>query len=105
MANEGFIETRTFCSSHQVEFSLLENMQQFGLLEIREIDETSYFPVEQLPQVEKMIRLYADLGINMEGLDAIRYLLGRMETMQHEICRLKNILKEYELFTDRNMKI
>ena len=96
MTHESLIETRIFCRSHEVEITFIEEMHQYGLIEITRIDEDSYFPADQLPGVEKMLRLYADLGINLEGLDAIRHLLTKIENMQAEIYGLKNELKRLE---------
>jgi hypothetical protein len=46
--------------------------------------------------LEKIVRLYYDLDINIEGIDAVINLLQRMEDMQHEIVLLKNRLRLYE---------
>ena len=47
----------------------------------------------QLPDVERYSRMYYDLSINIEGIDAIHHLLERMESMQQEIYSLHNKLK------------
>ena len=39
--------------------------------------------------------LYYDLSINIAGIDAIRHLLERVESMQDEIRRLRNELQFY----------
>ena len=47
----------------------------------------------QLPDVERYSRMYYDLSINIEGIDAIHHLLERMEEMQQEIYSLHNKLR------------
>jgi hypothetical protein len=96
MENENMIDLQQFCYHHNLQLSFMQSLQQFELIRLTTIDETSYIDEEQLPEVEKIARLYADLGINMEGIDAIRHLLHKIESMQNEISALKNRLKLYE---------
>ena len=96
LQHENLIDARQFCQSHNLQISFIQNLQQYDLIEITTIEETSYFPAEQLPQLEKIVHLYTDLGINMEGIDAIQHLLQKVETMQNEISQLKNKLKSFE---------
>lgn len=54
-----------------------------------------YLLVSQLPEVERYSRMYYDLSINMEGIDAIHHLLERMESMRKEINTLQSQLLVY----------
>ncbi len=42
------------------------------------------------------MRLHYDMEINVEGIEAINYLLQRMKTLQAEMVSLKNRLRLYE---------
>jgi hypothetical protein len=46
--------------------------------------------------VERYARLYYDLSINMEGIDAIHHLLDRIYVMQDEMRSLRNQLRFLE---------
>jgi len=96
MQEEHLIPAKEFCSSHNLEVSFIFTLQQYGLVEITTIEETTYLPVSQLPHAERMARLHNELGINMEGIDAIKHLLQRVEDMQDEIAMLRNRLSLYE---------
>ncbi|SDC94237.1 chaperone modulator CbpM [Williamwhitmania taraxaci] len=85
-----------FCASHNVEISFIGLLQETGLIEITTIQETGYIHVSQLEQIEKIIRLYYELDINLEGIDTITHLLQRIVDMQDEITTLKNRLRLYE---------
>ena len=50
----------------------------------------------KLSEIEKLVRLHYDLDINLEGIEAITYLLNRVKNMQAEIILLKNRLSIYE---------
>jgi hypothetical protein len=96
MQREKLIAVNTFCTSHNIEFSFISSLQQNGLIEIETIQETAFIDADQLQQVEKFIRFYYDLDINLEGIETISHLLQRMNAMQEEIIALRNRLSLYE---------
>ena len=96
MKNENMIPAAEFCECHHIEISFIDSLKETGLIEIATIEETSYIRESQLNNLEKIVRLYYDLDINIEGIDTVINLLQRMENMQHEIALLKNRLRLYE---------
>ena len=96
MKNENMISATEFCECYHIEISFIDTLKKAGLVEIATIEDTSYIRESQLNDLEKMVRLYYDLDINIEGIDAVINLLQRMEDMQHEITLLKNRLRLYE---------
>ena len=98
MQTDELILAEEFCSYYKVEYSFINDLQRFGLVEITSIETSNYIPQNQLQRLEQMIRLHYDLNINLEGLDAIAHLLDRVQNMQGEITTLKNRLKLYEDF-------
>jgi hypothetical protein len=96
MDMKNLITANEFCASHNIELSFISSLQETGLLEITTIDETGFIPVNHLQQLEKMVRFYYDLDINLEGIETITYLLDRINALQDEITALKNRLRLYE---------
>lgn len=96
MNTENLIPTQKFCDYYQVEFSFINSLNEFGLIKIVSIEEAQYIPLEQVQEVEKMIRLHYDLDINLEGIEAISHLLQRMGDIQQELNQLKDRLNFYE---------
>lgn len=95
MEKTNYITATQFCRHYGVELSFITQLQQFGLVEIVESEEP-LIPLEGLNELEKYARLHYDLDINAEGIEAINYLLQRMEQMQEEIAGLKARLRLYE---------
>jgi chaperone modulatory protein CbpM len=93
---EHLISTDEFCTHYKVEYSFIDSLQQHGLIEITTIDEHSFIDHDHLKNVERLVRLHYDLDINLEGIEAITYLLNRVKDMQEEIIALKNRLSLYE---------
>jgi hypothetical protein len=71
-------------------------LHDYGLVEITTIKNVQYLRSEDLIELEKMVRLHYDLDINMEGIDAIKQILQRMDELQHELNSLKRRLNLYE---------
>jgi hypothetical protein len=96
MEAEYLIAIDEFCDSHHIDISFVSSLQQSGLIEITSIKEEDFIDADQLPQLEKFVRLYYDLDINLEGIETIKYMLERINNMQEEIRTLRNRLKLYE---------
>ena len=96
MTKEEMVAANEFCTSHNVEISFLYSLSESGLLEITNVEETVFISQEQLPELEKLVRLHYDMDINLEGIEAIHHLLQQMKTMQDEMRMLKNKLGLYE---------
>lgn len=96
MQTDEMILVNEFCMHHQIDISFVQSLQQSGLIEIIQIEKTFCVHRDQLPDLEKMARLYYEMDINMEGIETISYLLNRMNAMQQQIMQLNNRLQQYE---------
>jgi hypothetical protein len=96
MNKTNLIPANEFCASHNIEISFIDSLQEVGLIEITTIQETEYIQESQLNELEKIVRLYYELDINLEGIDTVFHLLQRINDMQDEITHLKNRLRIYE---------
>jgi hypothetical protein len=96
MKRDKLIPIDLFCVNYDVEFSFLYELSEFGLVEIKTVDQRDYIQEEAISNLEKMIRLHAELGINMEGLDVIHHLLHRISHLENEINLMRNKLRFYE---------
>jgi hypothetical protein len=96
MQTEYLVAVDEFCASHNIEISFISSLQQNGLIEITTIEQTGFIVVDQLPKVEKYIRLHYDLNINLEGIETIAHMLERINSLHNEITELNNRLRLYE---------
>jgi hypothetical protein len=96
MRTNYLITVDEFCANHNIEISFISSLQQNGLIEITTIKETGFIDPSQLLRLEKIVRLYYELDINLEGIETINYLLQRINSMQDEIIALRNRLRLYE---------
>jgi len=96
METEYLIAVDQFCAYHDIDVSFIRSLQQNGLIEITTVENTGFIDAEQLQQLEKYIRFYYELDINLEGIDVIMHLLNRVNDMHQEITTLRNRLRLYE---------
>lgn len=87
---EELITPEECCSHYNIELTFIQSLNEYGLIEILSVEEKQFIHNTQLHELEKFIRLHYELGINMEGIDAITHLLRKMKSMREEIADLKN---------------
>lgn len=85
-----------FCVHHHVEIAFVHSLEQQGLVETVSVEQSVYVQPEQLPRLEKFVRLYQDLSIHLDDLDVVSDLLERLEGLQHQVTHLQNRLVFYE---------
>lgn len=90
------ISANEFCTSHNIEISFIDSLHEAGLVEITTIEEAEFIHENQLYELEKIVRLYYDLDINLEGIETVFNLLQQIDDMHDEITLLKNRLSLYE---------
>lgn len=96
METKDLILIKHFCTNHGIEFSFIDSLNEFGLVEVIIHEDNKYLPQDQLKDVEKMMRMHYDLDINMEGIDVISQLLKRINGLQQELLTTQNKLKLFE---------
>lgn len=96
MEQEKLVPAKEFCLYHHIELSFIDALIESGLITITYIEENIFLPESQLRHLEKLIRFNQELGINIEGIETVTYLLHRIDDMQKQIVLLKDKLALYE---------
>ena len=96
MKTKYLIPIDDFCANHHIEVSFISSLQQTGLIEITTIEESGFIEADQLLLLEKYVRFYYEMDINLEGIETVTYLLQKINSLQHEIGTLNNRLRLYE---------
>lgn len=93
---EDFILADEICLRYRVEENFIFALHESELIHLRVFEKRYYLPIEQIKDFEKMRRLYYEMEINLEGLEAIKNLLDTIHQLQKEKLQLENRLRLYE---------
>lgn len=96
METQDLIIVEVFCREYQIELTLIEDLEDFGLIETIVHQEDKYVIKNQLADIEKIIRLHNELNINKEGIEIILDLLNKVNHINNEVKQLKDRLNLYE---------
>ena len=90
-----------YCHKCHIEPSFIDLLEEGGLINVHTEGGEHYLLLSELPNVERYSRMYYDLSINMEGIDAIHHLLEKMEDMRREMSSLR---KQLLLYREREIE-
>ncbi|NJB72193.1 hypothetical protein GGR42_002684 [Saonia flava] len=96
METRKYIAISDFCDSHRIDESFVFALSEFEIVQINYSEEQPFFHLDELPKLEKMVRLHHDLNINIDGLEAIHHLLEKIEKLNEELTVLKRKLNRFE---------
>jgi hypothetical protein len=96
MEAEKLIPLEEIIRQHEIDIYFIDSIRESGFVQVVVVEEKEFVSPDQMSMLEKMIRLHHELDINVEGVEAISYLLMRMEKMQEELTVVKNRLRLYE---------
>ncbi|WP_130733834.1 chaperone modulator CbpM [Flavobacterium sp. J27] len=96
MNTQELIIIEVFCKECQIEPHLIDDLEDFGLIQTVVYENNKYLHREELVYIEKVIRLHNELHINKEGIEVVLDLLQKMDQLSAEVKHLKTRLGLYE---------
>lgn len=96
METNNLIRVDQLCSNCDVEFSFINSLNDYGLIEIIVLDDEKYISNEQLKDLERAIHFHYELNINIEGIEVIYNLLKQINDLQQELNIAKNRLRLFD---------
>lgn len=96
MTTENYILVQLYCTQTKIEHSFITNLNEYGFISLTTIENESYILEEEIPEVERIRRLHYDLGINLEGIDALNNLMQKIADLEKENRVLKQKLLLFE---------
>lgn len=91
-----FIRIREFCSNYDIKESLIFELQEYEVIQLKVIEDEPHISEQELPVLEKMVRMHQELEINPQGLQAIYHLLEKVSGLQGEVTNLRRRLNRFE---------
>lgn len=84
------------CEHYNIQLSFIHSLQQYGFIKTVKLNADEFIEEDELHTLEKIIRMHYELDINLQGIEAINFLLERVQNMKDEIDYLKSKLGLYE---------
>ena len=81
---------------YKIELTFFSSLNELGLIQIIIIENSKYIHLNEIHDLEKMIRMHNDLEINIPGIDVACNLLKKINKLQEELICTKNRLRRYE---------
>lgn len=97
MNTEELIAIDVFCTHQGVEATFVNALYERGLITVTVTNEKHFLAAEDLPRIEQMARMYYDLDINLEGIEAISHLLERVLELQERMRRMDQRARLFDL--------
>ena len=90
-----YIKITEYCDHEKIEKSFIFDLNREGIIKIVQQEEDKCLDENDLSDIEMFSRWHYELGVNLEGIDAMRHMLTRMKNMQLEIKNLQQKLDFY----------
>lgn len=90
-----YIKITEYCDHEKIETSFIFDLNREGIIKIVQQEEDKCLDENDLSDIEMFSRWHYELGVNLEGIDAMRHMLTRMKNMQLEIKNLQQKLDFY----------
>lgn len=96
MAQNNLILIEEICIHYDVNVSFLNEIIEIGLVKIEVSESKRYIHVDEIGNLEKIIRIHSELNVNVEGIDVVFNLLNKIESLQNELAQTKNRLNLFD---------
>jgi chaperone modulatory protein CbpM len=81
-----------FCSFYNIQPNFIISLEDSGVIELTVVDNDKFIHEDQFNELERYVHLHYDLNINVEGIDALKHLLNKVNALQDEVNQLQNQL-------------
>lgn len=96
MEKENLILVSYYCQQTRTSIEFIESLQDYGFIQVLFIEEHNYVHPQDITEIERINRLQEELGINLEGIDALNHVLQKVDRLEKELKMVKERLRIYE---------
>jgi hypothetical protein len=86
------IAVKTFCLQHNIPADFILELHQHEIIQLVIEKRNRFIPVKQLQELERIVRIYRDLQLDINGIQTVLHLVNRLQEKEAEITALRNQL-------------
>jgi chaperone modulatory protein CbpM len=94
--NTEMITVREYCLQYETEQSFISALEDNGLLTVTIVETEPCIHYDDLHSLDTYRSWYYDMNINVEGIDALTHVLGKIRQLQQQVQMLRSRLRLYE---------
>ena len=79
------ISISTLCEQYKLEDAFFKSLTEYDLIEIVVVNQEHFLKLEQINDLERILRFHNDLEINLAGIEVITNLLRRIDSLEKEL--------------------
>lgn len=91
-----FIPVSNLCTHYEVTISFFDELHDIGLIKIVAVEQKPCLHCDHLNRVERIMRIYKELNVNIEGIDVIFNLLDRIKVLETKLQSTQSKLLKFE---------
>ncbi len=84
-----YISVEKLCNVYHISLDEVLIMEEHELIEVTYVEEKMLLDMDEIAKLERYMRLYSDLGVNIQGLAVINDLLDEVERLNKELCKYR----------------
>jgi len=91
-----YIAIEEFCRHHGIEVTVIREFADFGLMQLTVEENREFVSDADVKRLERMLRLFQDLGVNKEGVEIILNMRNELKRLRRESENLRYRLSRLE---------
>ena len=96
MEREEFILVSHYCEQTSTPLDFIDTLCDYGFIKVQLFENETYVAPTTIVEIERVNRLHHELGINLEGIDALNHMLEKVIRLERELKGLRERLGIYE---------
>ncbi len=96
MEEENLILVSHYCKQTSTSIAFIDSLQEYGFIQVLLVEAHKYVHPQDIEEIERISRLQEELGINLEGIDALNHMIRKVNHLEKELKIAKDRLRIYE---------
>lgn len=89
MKIDDLIPISILCEQYKLENAFFKSLTEYDLIDIVVVNEELFLRLEQISNLERILRFHNELEINLAGIEVINNLLQKIDSLERELKSMR----------------